>query len=232
MLQKRPASERGMAEHGWLTSRHTFSFADYHDPAQMGFGDLRVINEDTVQPSQGFGAHPHRDMEIISYVLTGALEHKDNMGNVASIVPGDVQRMSAGTGVVHSEYNASDKDPVHFFQIWVLPDTQGIDPGYEQKAFSDDEKRNQLRLVASRDGRDGSIIVHQDLALYASLLDQGAWVTHRPESGRRTWIQLASGAVTVNGQELSAGDGIAASNESEITISAKQGSEFLLFDLA
>ncbi|MDA0240816.1 MAG: pirin family protein [Proteobacteria bacterium] len=232
MLQLRPANERGMAEHGWLTSHHTFSFADYHDPAQMGFGDLRVINEDTVQPSQGFGAHPHRDMEIISYVLTGALEHKDNMGNVASIVPGDVQRMSAGTGVVHSEYNASDKDPVHFFQIWVLPDTQGIDPGYEQKAFSDDEKRNQLRLVASRDGRDGSIIVHQDLSLYASLLDQGAWVTHRPEAGRRTWIQLASGAVTVNGKDLSAGDGIAVSDESEITISAKAGSEFLLFDLA
>lgn len=232
MLQLRLANERGMAEHGWLTSHHTFSFADYHDPAQMGFGTLRVINEDTVQPAQGFGAHPHRDMEIISYVLTGALEHKDNMGNVASIVPGDVQRMSAGTGVVHSEYNASDKEPVHFFQIWVLPDTEGIDPGYEQKAFTDDEKRNQLRLVASRDGRDGSITVHQDLALYASLLDQGAWVTHRPAPGRRAWIQLAGGAVTVNGQPVSAGDGLAISDEMEITVSATEAAEFLLFDLA
>ena len=232
MLQIRRGDERGLAQHGWLESRHTFSFADYHDPRFMGFGPLRVINEDRVQPGQGFGTHGHRDMEILSYVLDGELAHRDNIGNGSVIRPGDVQRMSAGTGVLHSEYNASERNLVHFLQIWIIPDTRGIAPGYEQKTFTTDDKRGRLRLVGSRDGRDGSVTIHQDVALYATVLGEGERLTHALGEGRRAWVQITRGAAAVSGERLEAGDGAALADERELLLeSAADETELLLFDL-
>jgi len=231
MLTIRRAEERGLADFGWLNSRHTFSFGSYHDPRFMGFGPLRVINEDRVQPAQGFGTHGHRDMEIISYVLEGALEHKDSMGNGSIIRPGDVQRMSAGTGVEHSEYNTSDTDPVHFLQIWVLPEKNGAAPGYEQKAFTAEEKRGRLRLVGSRDGRDGSVTIHQDVDLYATVLGEGDTVTHELTAGHKAWVQLARGSAALNGESLDPGDGVALEGPATITLSDASDAELLLFDM-
>ena len=231
MIVLRKSVERGFADHGWLKSFHTFSFAGYHDPRNMGFGSLRVINEDGVAPGQGFGKHPHRDMEIISYVLDGELEHKDSMGTGSVIRPGDVQRMSAGTGVFHSEYNPSAKNSVHFLQIWIEPDDLGIKPSYEQKFFGPDEKRGKLRLLASPDGRDGSVTIHQDAQLYAALLDGDETVTHRLARGRKAYVHVARGAATVNGQPLGSGDALKADGESEIVIENGNNAEVLLFDL-
>ena len=232
MMTIRPASERGHAEHGWLDSHHTFSFADYYDPAHMGFRGLRVINEDRVAPAQGFGTHPHRDMEIISYVLEGALEHKDSMGTGSVIKPGDVQRMSAGTGVRHSEKNASPNEGVHFLQIWIMPEKQGIEPSYEQKAFTEQDKRGRLRLVASPDGRDGSVTVHSDVMLYAGQFDGSESAELALSGGRHAWIHVARGKVRVNGRELSAGDGASLSDEKSVKIDGGKDGEVLVFDLA
>jgi quercetin 2,3-dioxygenase len=231
MLLIRRSADRGRANLGWLDSRHTFSFADYHDPRYMGFGSLRVINEDRVQPGQGFGTHSHRDMEIISYVLEGQLAHRDSMGNGSVIRRGDVQRMSAGTGVQHSEFNHSQTEPVHFFQIWLFPDRRGLPPSYEEKHFDDDSKRGLLKLVASQDGRDGSVVVHQRADLYAAILGPGDECTHVTERTRKCWVQIASGAVTVNGEELEAGDGAAAAYEESLVIRARAHSELMLFDM-
>jgi len=232
MLLIRRSDDRGRAKLGWLDSRHTFSFADYHDPRFMGYGPLRVINEDRVQAGQGFGTHSHSDMEIISYVLEGELAHRDSMGNGSVIRRGDVQRMSAGTGVQHSEFNHSKAEPVHFFQIWLFPDRRGLEPGYEEKHFEDDEKRGRLKLVASRDGRDGSVVVHQDADLYSALLSAGDEVTHATERTRKGWVQVASGAATVNGEQLAAGDGAAIAYEDNVAIRASADTELLLFDMA
>ncbi len=234
MISVRKGSERGRSHTDWLESRHTFSFAEYSDPGHMGFGRLRVVNEDIVAPGRGFGRHPHRDMEILSYVLEGALEHGDSMGNGSIIRPGDVQRMSAGTGVIHSERNASAAEPVHFLQIWIEPDTRGILPGYEEKRFTNEQKRNALRLVASRDGRDGSVTVHQDVNLYATVLDPGASVNVALSPGRRAWVQVARGAATVDGQALAQGDGAAIEKASSVSIEGKgpETTEVLVFDLA
>jgi quercetin 2,3-dioxygenase len=232
MIIPRRADDRGRAALVWLDSRHTFSFGDYHDPAHMGFGPLRVINEDRVIAGAGFGTHGHRDMEIISYVLEGALEHKDSIGTGSVIRPGDVQVMSAGTGIRHSEYNHSQSAPVHFLQIWVIPARTGITPRYDQKTFSDDDKRAQLRLVLSGDGRDGSIVIHQDADIYASLLQQGQTVSQRIEPGRKGWVQVLRGGIEVNGQPLAAGDGASVDHESKLDITATgDATELLLFDL-
>jgi redox-sensitive bicupin YhaK (pirin superfamily) len=231
MITIRKATDRGHAEHGWLDSRHTFSFADYYDPDHMGFRTLRVINEDRVEPGQGFGTHPHRDMEIISYVLEGALEHKDSMGTSSVIRPGEVQRMSAGTGVLHSEYNPSRAEPVHFLQIWIQPEKKSLKPGYEQKAFPAGERQNRLRLVASRDGRDGSLTIHQDAELYTTLLSKGSSVSHPLGSGRFAWVQVTSGSVTLNGEALKTGDGAKVSGEKALELKASSDAEVLLFDL-
>jgi len=232
MIAIRHAKERGVANFGWLDSRHTFSFGEYYDPAKMGFGPLRVINEDRVSPGQGFGTHGHKDMEIISYVLEGALEHKDSIGTGSVIRPGDVQVMSAGTGIRHSEFNHSKTEPVHFLQIWVMPDRQGIAPRYEQKTFPDAEKRGRLRLVGSSDGRDGSVVIYQDVELLASLLTAGEKVTHALASGRKSWIQVVRGAVALHGRDLAAGDGAAVANEPDLSITAKvDNTELLVFDL-
>jgi redox-sensitive bicupin YhaK (pirin superfamily) len=228
----RPAEARGIANFGWLDSRHTFSFGHYYDPEHMGFGVLRVINEDRVRPSAGFETHGHRDMEIISYVLEGALEHRDSIGTGSVIRPGDVQRMSAGTGIRHSEFNHSKSELVHFLQIWLLPKEQGLSPGYEQKTFVDSEKRGRLRLVASSDGRDGSVVIHQDAQVYASILDKEEQVEHVLPAGGRGWVQVLRGAVEVNGQSLRAGDGAAVKDEPVLTVTGESdGSEILLFDL-
>ena len=233
MITIRSASERGQANFGWLNSRHTFSFGSYYDPAHMGFGNLRVINEDKVAPGQGFPTHSHRDMEIISYVIDGALEHKDSIGNGSIIRPGDVQRMSAGTGISHSEYNASKDSPVHFLQIWVLPGKQGIEPGYEQTYFSPEEKQGKLRLVGSHDGRDGSITIHQDVNLYATQLAIGERVNYRLEANRVVWLQVVRGSMTLNGQLLSLGDGAAITDVENLSIQGESDdAEFLLFDMA
>jgi quercetin 2,3-dioxygenase len=232
MITIRPSGERGRAELGWLDSKHSFSFSDYYDPKHMGFRALRVINEDKVAPGKGFGTHPHRDMEIISYVLEGALEHKDSMGTGSVIRPGDVQRMSAGTGVSHSEFNGSKSDAVHFLQIWILPERANLPPSYEQKNFPASEGKNRLRLIAARDGRDGAVTVHQDVALYAAVLDGGQAVTHPLAAGRHAWVQVARGAVELGGKRLQAGDGAAVSDESALTITAEGPAEVLLFDLA
>ena len=232
MMTIRHRDERGMAKMGWLNSAHTFSFGHYHDPAHMGFRALRVINEDRVIPGAGFPTHGHRDMEIISYVLEGALEHKDSTGTAAVIKPGEVQRMSAGTGVRHSEYNASKKDAVHFLQIWILPEKEGLPAGYEQRAFSDAEKRGKLKLVASRDGREGSVTVHQDVDLYASLLSAGDKVAFDLKPERNAWIQVARGQVNVNCELLSEGDGASLNKETKNAIEGETDSELLLFDLA
>jgi quercetin 2,3-dioxygenase len=231
MIVKRPAAERGHFDHGWLDTSHTFSFADYHDPARMGFRSLRVINEDRVAPGKGFGTHSHRDMEIITYVLEGALAHADSMGNRSTIVPGDVQRMSAGTGVTHSEFNGQRDRPVHFLQIWLLPDRRGLTPGYEQKAIPEAEERGVLRLVASRDGREGSVTIHQDADLYASRLLPGERVKHALAEGRHAWLQMVSGRVELNGTALGAGDGAAVSQETGLEVVALEPAHFLLFDL-
>ena len=233
MITLRSAQERGVADFGWLDSRHTFSFGNYYDPNHMGFASLRVINEDKVTAGQGFGTHGHRDMEIISYVLEGALEHKDSIGTGSVIRPGDVQRMSAGTGIRHSEFNASQTDPVHFLQIWILPEQEGIKPGYEQKTFTEAEKQGRLRLVGSRDGREGSITIHQNVDLYAASLQQDEEVSHTLAEGRVAWLQVARGAVQLNQQTLTAGDGAAISEEAPITLRGASGAaEVLLFDMA
>ncbi|HVS75238.1 MAG TPA: pirin family protein [Candidatus Acidoferrales bacterium] len=232
MMHIRRSRERGHFDHGWLDTYHTFSFGDYHDPKYVEFRALRVLNEDVVSPDKGFPAHPHRDMEIVTYVLEGALRHRDSMGNGSVIRPGDVQRMSAGTGVTHSEHNASKSEPVHLLQIWIYPERNGLAPGYEQKAFSDAEKRGRLRLVASPDGREGSVTIHQDAELYATLLAAGETVRQEGKPGRHAWVQVARGSVKLNGQELSAGDGAALSGEKTILLTGVRDAEVLLFDLA
>jgi len=231
MLTVRKADERGHANHGWLDTWHTFSFADYQDPREMGFGPLRVINDDTVQPGQGFGTHGHRDMEIITYVLEGALEHKDSMNNGSIIRPGNVQRMSAGTGVRHSEFNPSRAEGVHFLQIWIEPSVTGVRPGYEEKQFGPAEKKGQLRLIAAPDGRAGSVTIHQDAYVYAAVLDGKDTVTHRLEPGRRAFLHVARGSIEVNGTPLKGGDGVKISGESEISLARAAQAEVLLFDL-
>jgi redox-sensitive bicupin YhaK (pirin superfamily) len=232
MITTRLSDARGRANFGWLDSRHTFSFGDYYDAGHMGFGPLRVINEDRVKPGQGFGTHGHRDMEILSYVLEGALEHKDSIGTGSVIRPGDVQIMSAGTGIRHSEFNPSPTESVHFLQIWVIPEREGIAPRYAQKTFSAEQKRGGLLLVGSSDGRDGSVVIHQDVDLWASILGTGEEVKRHFQPGRSGWVQVVSGAIDVNGGKLSAGDGAAIEGESELTIrGALANSEFLLFDL-
>jgi redox-sensitive bicupin YhaK (pirin superfamily) len=228
----RRAAARGREDHGWLDTRHTFSFAEYYDPAHMGFRALRVINEDRVAPGAGFPPHGHRDMEIVSYVLAGALQHRDSLGTGSVIRPGDVQRMTAGTGVTHSEFNASRDEPVHFLQIWILPRRRGLEPGYEQKAFPEDEKRNAWRLLASEDGRDGSVTIHQDVRLLVTLLDAGREVRHALAPGRHAWLQVARGRVTLDGVALEAGDGAAVSEARELVLTATADAEALLFDLA
>jgi len=233
MITLRKAAERGHANHGWLDTWHSFSFADYHDPRHMGFRALRVLNDDTVQPGEGFGTHGHRDMEIVSYVLEGALAHKDSMGSGSTIVPGDVQYMSAGTGVMHSEFNGSDTEPVHFVQIWILPDRAGHKPKYAEKRFERAEKTNRLRLVVSPDGADGSLTIRQDARLYASVLEKSAETSLDLAKSRHLWVQALHGTVEVNGRALSAGDGLAASDEMAFTFKAPKGeAEFLVFDLA
>jgi quercetin 2,3-dioxygenase len=230
MITLRRAEERGHANHGWLDSYHTFSFANYHDPNHMGFRDLRVINEDRVAASGGFGEHSHQNMEIVTYVLDGALEHQDSLGNQAVMRPGEVQRMTAGTGVAHSEYNHSDRDPVHFLQIWVLPNQKNLAPGYEQKAYSEAEKRGTLRLIASQEGRDGSVTVHQDLNLYATVLSANESVS-LPKRDRHLWVQVARGSVLLNGKLLHQGDAAALAGE-ELELVGEEKAEVLVFDLA
>ena len=233
MLKLRKSEDRGHANFGWLDSRHTFSFGEYHDPAHLGFGPIRVINDDRVAGGGGFPSHAHADMEIVTYVLSGALEHKDSLGTGSVIRPGDVQRMSAGTGIRHSEFNASKKDPVHFLQIWVVPEKRGLAPGYEQKTIPGEEKRGRLRLAGSRDGRDGSVTIHQDIALYATLLGAGDSVVHKFATARVAWVHIATGVATVNGEKVSAGDGIAISNTAELKIEGRAAdTEVLLFDIA
>ena len=232
MLQVRKGNERGYADHGWLKSFHTFSFADYHDPEHMGFGSLRVINEDRILPGSGFGTHGHRDMEIISYVLEGALAHEDNMGNGSTMVPGDVQRMSAGKGVLHSEYNHSKDGVTHFLQIWIEPDVTGIRPSYEQKHFDAASKRGRLRLIASSDAREGSVLIHQDASVYAALLDGAERIEHKLALARKTYVHVARGKLTVNGQPLEAGDALKATGVAEMVFENGEQAEVILFDLA
>ena len=227
----RRREERGHADFGWLDSRHSFSFGHYHDPAHMGFGALRVINEDVVEPGAGFDTHGHRDMEIVTYVLDGALRHKDSLGTGSVIRPGEVQRMTAGTGIRHSEFNASQTDRVKLLQIWILPEKQGLAPGYEQKTFPLAERRGRLQLLASRDGRDGTVTIHQDADLYGGLLDTGETAAFELRAGRKAWIQVARGTLTANGQALYAGDGFGVTEAGSIAIAATDDTEFLLFDL-
>jgi redox-sensitive bicupin YhaK (pirin superfamily) len=231
MLEVRKSEDRGQANHGWLQSQHTFSFASYQDPRHTGFGPLLVINEDRVAPGQGFGTHAHRDMEIISYVLEGALEHKDSIGTGSVLHYGDVQRMSAGTGVRHSEFNGSDREPVHFLQIWIQPNVTGIPPSYEEKRFAPESKQGQLRLVASGDGRDGSVLIHQDAAVYATILDGADRIEHMLGAGRRGYVQVLRGQVTVNGVALRGGDALKITDEHAIVLSDPEAAELLVFDL-
>ena len=232
MLQVRKASERGHFDHGWLNTYHTFSFADYVDPRHMGFRSLRVMNEDRVAAGQGFGMHGHRDMEIVTYVLEGALEHQDSMGNGEVLSPGEFQRMSAGTGIMHGEFNPSQSEPVHFYQIWLLPERRGLVPSYEQKRFSEDERRNRLRLVASPDGAEGSLSVHQDARIYLASLVDGKSVEHVLDAGRHAWLQVLRGEVSVNAMSLGTSDGVAVSDERQLSVTAHSDSEVMLFDLA
>ena len=232
MLNVRHADERGAANSGWLNSRHTFSFGNYHDPKFMGFGPLRVINEDKVTAGRGFDTHGHQNMEIISHVLEGELAHKDSLGTGSVIRPGDVQRMSAGTGVRHSEYNASDSNPVHFLQIWIVPERNGLEPSYEEKTFTDEDKSGKLRLIGSCDGRDGSVTIHQDVDLYAAKLADGDMVDYQLAAGRKGWVQVASGDVQLDGQALSAGDGVALEGPRSISFTGKAATEILLFDMS
>ncbi|MBP0030214.1 pirin family protein [Roseofilum reptotaenium CS-1145] len=228
----RKSSERGQANHGWLKSNHTFSFAGYYDPKYQGFRHLLVINEDRIQGGSGFGTHPHRDMEIISYVINGALEHKDSMGNGSVINPGDVQIMSAGTGVTHSEYNHSQEDTTHFLQIWIAPNQKGLKPGYQQEYFSPESKQNQLRLLVSPDGEGGSVVIHQEAKIFASILDPQVQVSYNFAPERYGWIQMIRGKLSVNGMVLETGDGAAIANLQTLNLQAEESSEFLLFDLA
>ncbi len=232
MINIRRSEERGGGDYGWLNTKHTFSFDQYHDPKWMSFRSLRVINEDRVAPDVGFPTHPHRDMEIITYLLSGALEHKDSLGTGSIIRPGDGQRMSAGRGIRHSEMNASKTEPAHLLQIWIMPDKQGYEPSYEQKAFPNDEKRGNLRLIASPDGADGSVTIHQDAKLYVSLLLPGQEVRHELGKGRHAWLQVAKGAVDLNGKKMAQGDGAGVSDEAGLTIKGLEDAEVLLFDLA
>ena len=232
MITIRRASERGHANHGWLDTYHTFSFASYRDPKHVQFRALRVMNEDVVAPGQGFGTHPHHNMEIVTYVLEGALEHRDSMGNGEVLRPGEFQRMSAGTGITHSEFNPSPTEPVHLYQIWLLPRQNGIEPSYEQKRFEEVERHNRLRLVASRDAADGSLLIHQDARIYLSSLDAGNQATHELDSGRHAWLQVLRGQVALNGQALQTGDGAAVSDETALQIDASDDAEVMLFDLA
>ena len=232
MIKVRKAADRGHFNHGWLDTYHTFSFADYHDPAHMGFRSLRVINEDVVAPGMGFPTHSHRDMEIITYVLEGAVEHKDSMGNAGVIRPGDVQRMSAGTGVTHSEFNPLKNEPLHLLQIWILPGEKDQKPGYEQKNFKKDQNRSGFMLVASPDGTDGSVTVHQDVGFFSGIFKAGEGASVSLEPGRHAWVQVARGAITLNGQALNASDGAAISDEITLQFAAQKDSEILLFELA
>lgn len=231
MINVRKSADRGVGRHGWLTSHHTFSFARYYDPRYMGFRDLRVINEDTVAPGQGFGAHQHDDMEIISIVMEGALAHRDSTGGEGVLRRGEVQRMSAGTGVVHSEFNGSDAEQVHFFQVWIVPAKRGITPGYEQKFFPEEERRGRLRLLVAPGGNDGALDINQDAFLYSSILDPARSVQHEMQPGRGAWIQVARGSVDVNGVTLDEGDGAAVEDEPAVAITARRSSEIFLFDL-
>ena len=231
-LNLRRANDRGHADFGWLDSRHTFSFGRYIDRNHMGFGPLRVINDDHVAAGGGFSTHPHADMEIITYILEGALAHKDSLGTGSVIRPGDVQRMSAGTGIEHSEFNASKTDPVHLLQVWIMPESKGVAPSYEQKAFSEAEKRGQLRLVASRDGRDGSVTILQDADMYATLLNAGQSVRHTLRPGRGAWVHVALGSVSLNGERLEAGDGASVETAGELILEGAADSEVLVFDMA
>jgi quercetin 2,3-dioxygenase len=231
MITRRPASARGHADHGWLDTRHTFSFADYHDPEFMGFHALRVLNEDRVQPAMGFGTHGHRDMEILTWVLEGALQHRDSLGNGSVIYPGDLQRMTAGTGVNHSEYNASRDDPVHFLQMWIVPDTIGLAPGYEQRRFSISDRQGKMKLLVSPDGRDGSVRIHQDICLYTTMLTPGEHVTATLGAGRSGWLHVSHGVVEANGIRLEEGDGAAITGETQMDLVAPDHTEVLLFDL-
>jgi len=232
MIRVRRASERGHFDHGWLDTHHTFSFARYYDPGHMGFRALRVINEDRVQPRKGFGTHGHEDMEIVTYVLAGALAHRDSLGTGSTLRPGELQRMTAGTGITHSEFNPSESEPVHFYQIWLLPEREGLEPSYEQRAFPEGERRNRLRLVASPNGRGGSLSICQDAQLILASLDGGRQVRHELTSDRHAWLQVLRGDVSLNGLTLSAGDGAAVSDESSLAIGANGPSEVLVFDLA
>ncbi|MGH9966995.1 MAG: pirin family protein [Pyrinomonadaceae bacterium] len=232
MMTVRKAKDRGHFNFGWLDTYHTFSFGDYYDPNFMGFRSLRVINEDLVAPGRGFPTHSHRDMEIITYILEGALQHRDSMGTGSIIRPGEVQRMTAGTGVAHSESNPSPDEAVHLFQIWILPQTLRLEPGYEQKAFAPEEKQNKLCLIASANGHNGSVTIHQDASVFATVLDEGAEVIHQLESNRYAWLQVARGAVTLNGANLDQGDGAAIASETRLKITGREAAEVLLFDLA
>jgi redox-sensitive bicupin YhaK (pirin superfamily) len=232
MIVTRPANERGHFNHGWLDTYHTFSFADYHDPKHMGWGSLRVINDDTVAPGRGFSTHGHRDMEILSYVLDGALEHRDSTGSGSVLRPGDVQRMSAGTGVMHSEFNHSKEESVHFLQIWIYPEEKGLAPGYEEKSFPNGDKKGRLRLIASPDARDGSLKIHQDVKVFASILAADDKIEHRLEPGRNVWIQIARGRLKLNDSVLKKGDGAAVTDETSLVFQGIEDVEFLLFDLA
>jgi quercetin 2,3-dioxygenase len=230
-LHLRPSAQRGHANHGWLDSRHTFSFAEYVDPAQMGFRALRVINEDWVAPETGFDTHPHRDMEILTYVINGAVAHADSTGGKGVIRRGEVQAMTAGTGIRHSEVNPLADQTLHLLQIWILPEARGLTPGYAQAAFDDEAKRDRLRLIASRDGRDGSLVLHQDVAIHASILSPGRALSHDLAGGRGAWVQVVAGVLVVNGQVLAAGDGAAIEDEGSLSLSTESGAEFLMFDL-
>jgi redox-sensitive bicupin YhaK (pirin superfamily) len=232
MITIRRSEDRGHFDHGWLDTRHTFSFADYHDPRHMGFRSLRVINEDRVEPGKGFGTHGHRDMEILSYVLSGRLAHRDSTGGGSTIGPGEVQRMTAGTGVLHSEFNGSDSEPVHFLQIWILPERPDLLPGYEQKRFPEEDRRGRLKLVASPDGADGSLTIHQDARVHAGLLDAGERAVLALADGRHAWVQVARGKVRLADETLSAGDGAALSSEREVRLEGLEAAELLVFDLA
>lgn len=232
MLTVRPAATRGRTSIDWLDSWHSFSFGDYHDPQWRGFRSLRVINDDRVAAGGGFDTHPHRDMEIITWVLSGSLEHRDSLGNGSVIRPGDMQRMTAGTGILHSEFNPSSTDAVHLLQIWLFPDRKGLTPGYEQRAFSPANLQNQLCLVASRDGRQGSVTIHQDADVFAAALDEGRTMRHELPVGRHGWVQVARGRVAVNGHELDTGDGVAISEEPVVEITGRQAAEIVMFDLA
>ena len=231
MIRIRKAADRGHFDHGWLDTYHTFSFGDYYDPDHMSFRALRVMNEDRVAPAKGFGTHPHRDMEIVTYVLEGALEHKDSMGNGEVLRPGEFQRMSAGTGITHSEFNPSGNEPVHLYQIWLLPERKGIEPSYEQKQFADEELTNRLRLVASPNASRGSLMIHQDARVYLAKITAGQQIVHELAAGRYAWLQVLRGAVTLNGTELTTSDGAAVSDEQSLEIVATKSAKVILFDL-